>query len=88
MKIGDRVMCVDVDWAPNWGGTEAPVLGGVYTVRGVRGTGGILLGGIVNSLFRDGEEYGFRQFHFRKLDDIPDRAPALTARQQRRKEEV
>ena len=81
MKIGDRVMCVDVNWVDSpwyrWAGTNHPVLGGVYTVRGIRKPGGLLLGGIVNPLWRDGEECGFLQWHFRKLDDIPDVAPAL-----------
>ena len=82
MKAGDRVMCVDVNWLSflpeyAWCGEEHPVLGGVYTIRGIRKTGGCLLGGIVNPLGDSGEECGFLQSHFRKLDDIPDKAPAL-----------
>ncbi len=79
MNVGDKVMCVDVNWGPRWGGVERPVLGGIYVIRGSRKTGGLLLAGISNPIFSDGEEYGFFRWHFRKLDDIPDKVPALAA---------
>ena len=79
MKVGDKVMCVDANWAGDkyWGATRKPVLGGVYIVRNVRHYDygcGIALAGMENPINPGtGNEFNFFAFHFRKLDDIPDR---------------
>ena len=85
MKPGDKVMCVDVNWehVGEWSGLYHPGLGLIYTIkRAYRdreddGRPTVTLVEITNPLWRDGEESGFYQFHFRKLDDIPDKVPTL-----------
>ncbi len=85
MKVGDRVMCVDVNWIHSpgcaWAGENAPTLGSVHTIRDLCPKRCLLLEAIVNPLDSDGLECCFYQSHFRKLGDIPAPTPALTARQ-------
>ncbi len=81
MKPGDKVMCVDVNWVPPLVNTAYPMLGDVCTVRKVLIVRkSILIEGIVSPCpGRSGVEYAFYQWHFRKLDDIPDKVPTLAA---------
>ena len=82
MKPGDKVMCVDVNWVPPLLSKRKPVLGGVYVVRKVLIVrNSLLIEGLVNPCpGRPGVEHAFLQWHFRKLDDIPDKVPALAAK--------
>lgn len=71
------VRCVYIDDTParlSWSGERLPILGQEYTVRAVwtskRGTIGITVFEIVNSIGPRGREWGFRVARFRPVVPI------------------
>lgn len=78
-KVSDKVVCVDAKWNPRVRFAKMssmPVVGTVYVVRGSYLSPGDgepscrLVGINGNICKRFGTEYGFKQHHFRKLEEI------------------